>query len=239
VLKTLDLKLQSAATFLKIKGLIFRLLKLLIMKLCLTSLLLLFGLVALAQNQPQIEKSIDSVFKNYDTKTGPGVALLIIKDWQVILKKGYGIANLEYDEPITSTSVFDIASVSKQFTGYAISTLIQQGKISEDDDIHRYLPDVPQYAHKITVHNLIHHTSGIRDWPMTLNLAGWRWDEDFLFDDIMRMVKYQKDLDFEPGSKFSYSNTGYNLLAEIVGKVSGKPFPQWVKKNIFTPLNMN
>ncbi|HTD39142.1 MAG TPA: serine hydrolase domain-containing protein, partial [Mucilaginibacter sp.] len=141
--------------------------------------------------------------------------------------------------PITPTSVFDIASVSKQFTGYAISTLIQQGKISEDDDIHKYLPDVPQYAQKITIHNLIHHTSGIRDWPMSLNVAGWRWDEDFLFEDIMRMVKHQKDLDFEPGSKFSYSNTGYNLLAVIVEKVTGKTFPQWVKENIFIPLNMN
>ncbi|MBV8390938.1 MAG: serine hydrolase [Mucilaginibacter sp.] len=210
------------------------------MKLYLTSLLLLFGLLASAQsNQPKIEQRIDSIFKNYAIKTGPGVAVMIIKDQQVIFKKGYGMANLEYDEPITPASVFDIASVSKQFTGYAISTLIQQGKLSEDDDIHKYLPDVPQYTHKITIHNLIHHTSGIRDWPMTLNLAGWRYDEDFLFDDIMRMVKHQKDLDFEPGSKFSYSNTGYNLLAEIVGKASGKPFPQWVKENIFNPLNMN
>jgi CubicO group peptidase (beta-lactamase class C family) len=210
------------------------------MKLCLTSVLLLFSLLASAQTSSNnVEKNIDSVFKNYDTKTGPGVAILIIRDQQVIFKKGYGIANLEYDEPITPASVFDIASVSKQFTGYAISTLIQQRRISEDDDIHKYLPDVPQYAHKITIHNLIHHTSGIRDWPMMLNLAGWRWDEDFLFDDIMRMVKYQKDLDFEPGSKFSYSNTGYNLLAEIVHKAGGKPFPEWVKENIFTPLNMN
>jgi len=210
------------------------------MKICLTSLMVLCALLASAQNnQPKIETSIDSVFKNYDTKTAPGVAVLIVKDQQVIFKKGYGMANLEYDVPITPESVFDIASVSKQFTGYAISMLIQQGKISENDDIHKYLPDVPQYAQKITIHNLIHHTSGIRDWPMTLNLAGWRWDEDYLFEDIMRMVKHQKDLDFEPGSKFSYSNTGYNLLAEIVGKVSGKPFPQWVKENIFTPLNMN
>ena len=98
---------------------------------------------------------------------------------------------------------------------------------------------MPQYAQKITIHNLLHHTSGIRDWPMALNVAGWRWDEDFLFDDIMRMVKHQKDLDFAPGSKYSYSNTGYNLLAVIVEKVSGKPFPQWVKENIFIPLNMN
>ena len=237
---TFDLKLLFNATFLKINGLIFRIFKFLIMKLYLTSFLLLCSLLASAQTAfNQIEKSIDSVFKKYDTRTGPGAAVLIVKDHQIIFKKGYGMANLEYDEPVTPTSVFDIASVSKQFTGYAISTLIQQGKISEDDDIHKYLPDVPQYAHKITIHNLIHHTSGIRDWPMTLNLAGWRWDEGFLFEDIMRMVKYQKNLDFEPGSKFSYSNTGYNLLAEIVHKVSGKPFPQWVKENIFTPLHMN
>jgi len=210
------------------------------MKIYLTPLLLLCSLFSIAQNKPDpIQKSIDSVFKNYDTKTGPGVAVLVVKNQQVIFEKGYGMANLEYDAPITPTSVFDIASVSKQFTGYAISTLIQQGKISEDDDIHKYLPDVPQYAQKITIHNLIHHTSGIRDWPMSLNVAGWRWDEDFLFEDIMRMVKHQKDLDFEPGSKFSYSNTGYNLLAVIVEKVTGKTFPQWVKENIFIPLKMN
>lgn len=210
------------------------------MKIHLTLPVILCALFASAQNNsPHNQKEVDSVFKNYDTKTGPGVAVLVLKDQKVIFEKGYGMANLEYDVPITPASVFDIASVSKQFTGYAISTLLQQGKISEKDDIHKYLPDVPQYAGKITIHNLIHHTSGIRDWPMSLNIAGWRWDEDFLFEDIMRMVKHQKDLDFEPGSKFSYSNTGYNLLAVIVEKVTGEPFPQWIKKNIFVPLNMN
>src|SRR5260370_3821543 len=126
------------------------------MKIHLISLLLLWSSFSIAQNKPDpIQKSIDSVFKNYDTQTGPGVAVLVVKDKQVIFEKGYGMANLEYDAPISPTTVFDIASVSKQFTGYAISTLIQQGKISEDDDIHKYLPDVPQYAQKITIHNLI------------------------------------------------------------------------------------
>lgn len=210
------------------------------MKICFTFLLFLCSLFAVAQSKPDsIQKNIDSIFKAYDTKTGPGVAVLVVKNEQVIFVKGYGMANLEYDAPITPTSIFDIASVSKQFTGYAISTLIQQGKISGDDDIHKYLPDVPQFGKTITIHNLVHHTSGIRDWPQALNFAGWRWDEDFLFDDIMRMVKHQKDLDFEPGSKFSYSNTGYNLLAVIVEKVTGRTFPQWIKENVFVPLNMN
>src|SRR6185312_6459891 len=147
--------------------------------------------------------------------------------------------NLEYDQPITPTTVFDIASVSKQFCGFAISTLIQEGKISPDDDIHKYLPWVPQFGKTITVRNLIHHTSGLRDWPEALHAAGWRWDEAFRYEDIIRMVGKQRELDFDPGSKYQYSNTGYNLLAEIVTKVSGKPFPQWIAEHIFKPLGMN
>ena len=169
----------------------------------------------------------------------PGVAVLIVQDGRIAFGKGYGLASLEYNVPITPTTVFDIASVSKQFTGYAISTLIQQGKISPDDDIHKYLPDVPDFGKKITIRNLIHHTSGLRDWPEGLHAAGWRWEEAFGWPDIMRMVKQQKELDFEPGSKYQYSNTGYNLLAAIVEKVTGKTLPVWAKENIFNPLEMN
>ena len=149
------------------------------------------------------------------------------------------MANLEYDIPITPATVFDIASVSKQFTGMAISSLIQQGKISLDDDIRKYLPDVPEFGKTITIRHLVHHTSGLRDWPEALSMAGWRWDEVYSFDDIMRLVKNQKELDFEPGEKYSYSNTGYNLLAAIVEKVSGKSFREWTEENIFKPLKMN
>jgi CubicO group peptidase (beta-lactamase class C family) len=192
-----------------------------------------------AQTLPvNLQTGIDSIFKDYAKPDGPGVAVLIVKDGKVVFEKGYGMANLEYNMPITPTSVFDIASVSKQFTGYAISTLIQQGKISPDDDIHKYLPDVPDFGKKITIHNLIHHTSGLRDWPEGLHAAGWRWDESFTYEDIMRMVHKQHDLDFDPGSQYQYSNTGYNLLAAIVAKVSGKTFPQWVAENIFKPLGM-
>ena len=186
-----------------------------------------------------LDSKMDAIFKKYNIKNGPGCAVAVIENSRVIFKKGYGIANLEYEIPITTATIFDIASVSKQFTGMAISTLIQGGKIKLDDDIHTYLPEVPQFGKRITIRHLIHHTSGIRDWPQTLNIAGWRWDEVFSFADIMRMVKYQKELDFEPGTRFSYSNTGYNLLASIVEKVSGQSFREWTDEHIFKPLEMH
>jgi CubicO group peptidase (beta-lactamase class C family) len=179
-----------------------------------------------------------AIFKPYDRHDGPGCAVAVISSGRVIFTKGYGMANLEYDIPITPTTIFDIASVSKQFTGWAISTLIQEGKVSPDDEIHKYLPDLPSFGTPITIRHLLHHISGIRDWPQTLNAAGWRWDEVFSFTDIMRMVKYQKDLDFPPGTRYSYSNTAYNLLAAIIEKVTGKSFRDWTDQRIFGPLGM-
>jgi len=210
------------------------------MKINFILLLLLGSSLSFAQVSPGlIEKKSDSLFKFYDGRPGPGVAVLVVQDGKIAFEKGYGLASLEYGIKITPTTVFDIASVSKQFTGYAISTLIQQGKISPDDDIHKYLSDVPDFGKKITIRNLIHHTSGLRDWPAGLHAAGWRWEEAFGWEDIMRMVKQQKDLDFEPGSRYQYSNTGYNMLALIVEKVTGKTFPVWADENIFKPLQMN
>lgn len=187
----------------------------------------------------RVASRIDSIFSKYNNKTGPGLAAGVVQNGKVIFTKGYGLANLEYDIPNTPASIFDIASVSKQFAGLAISTLVQEGKISLTDDIHKYVPEVPDFGRTITIDHLVHHTSGLRDWPEGLNVAGWRWDETFSFKDILRMVKHQKELDFEPGARYSYSNTGYNLLAVVVEKVSGMTFRAWTDKNIFKPLNMN
>jgi CubicO group peptidase (beta-lactamase class C family) len=201
-------------------------------------LFLLFSPHLFCQNKPDsLENKVDAIFQKFNNLKGPGCAVAIIRNGTVIFRKGYGLANLEYEIPIGPATNFDIASVSKQFTGMAISTLIQQGKISLDDDIHKWLPDVPQFGKLITIRHLLHHISGIRDWPQTLNAAGWRWDETFSFQDIMRMVKYQKDLDFEPGTKFSYSNTGYNLLAAIAEKAV-TTFREWTDSVIFKPLGM-
>jgi len=181
---------------------------------------------------------VNRLFQDIENTNGPGCALAIISKGEVIFNAAYGMANLEQLTPISSSTVFDIASLSKQFTGYAISTLIEEGKIAESDDIRNYLPFVPDFGKTITVEHLIHHTSGLRDWPLTLAIAGWRPADQISFEDIMRLVEHQKELDFEPGTKYSYSNTGYNLLAAIVEKVSGQAMPDWLQAHLFTDLNM-
>jgi len=203
-------------------------------------LFLMLFLVASCQQQEHAQNpDIDTIFQSYDTKTSPGCAVAVVQNGGVVFKKGYGLANLEYDIAISPTTIFDIASVSKQFAGLAISTLVEEGKIALDDDIRKYLPEVPDFGKTITIRHLVHHTSGLRDWPQALNVAGWRWDETFSFQDIMRMVRFQTELDFEPGEKYMYSNTGYNLLAELVARVSGKSFREWTEVYIFKPLQMN
>ena len=148
------------------------------------------------------------------------------------------MANLEYDIPIVPTTIFDIASVSKQFAGFAIATLLHEGKLSLDDDIRMHLPDVPDFGTKITIRHLVHHTSGLRDWVQSLVIAGGQMDDVISFKHILKMVRRQKELNFEPGTAFLYSNTGYNLLAEIVEKITGDSFREWTDANIFKPLAM-
>jgi CubicO group peptidase (beta-lactamase class C family) len=171
------------------------------------TLLLLINFVCNGQTPAKAEAGVDSIFKECNNK-GPGGVVAIIKNGQVVVNKGYGLANLEYRLPLTTSSVFDAASLAKQFTGFAISSLIQQGRISTNDDVRKYLPHLPKFKHVITIGNLIHHTSGLRDWPEALQAAGWRYSELCSFADIMNMVMHQKDLDFEPGSDYAYSNTG-------------------------------
>lgn len=207
----------------------------------LTTLIVLVVLSASCSrdNSSDVSAEIDEIFEQYNTSDGPGCAVAVIQNGEVVFQKGYGMANLEYGISITPSTVFDLASVSKQFTGLAIATLVEEGRIALDDDVRKYIPEVPDFGKKITIRHLVHHTSGLRDWPQTLNVAGWRWDEVFSFEDIMRMVRNQKALDFDPGERHSYSNTGYNLLAEIVARVSGKTFRAWTSEHIFTPLGMH
>ena len=189
-------------------------------------------------NHESLEAKVDRVFAEWDRPDSPGAALSIVRDGEIIYKRGYGMANLEYDIPIAPTTVFDIASVSKQFAGFAIATLLHEGKLSLDDDIRMHLPDVPDFGTKITIRHLVHHTSGLRDWVQTLVIAGGEMDDVISFKHILKMVRRQKELNFEPGTAFLYSNTGYNLLAEIVEKITGDSFREWTDANIFKPLAM-
>lgn len=182
---------------------------------------------------------VDKLFSQWDKPDSPGASLAVIKKGEVIYKKGYGSANLEYDIPITPSTVFHVASVSKQFTAFSVAMLAQQGKLSLDDDIHKYLPEVPDFGKTITIQHLTHHISGMRDQWELLAVAGWRLDDVITKEHILKMVKNQKELNFEPGEQYLYCNTGFTLLAEIVSRVTGKSFREWTEKNIFEPLNMS
>ena len=194
---------------------------------------------ALAQTtEDPLTKKVDQLFATWDKPESPGAAVAVIKDGAVVYKRGYGSANLEYNVPITPQTVFHVASVSKQFTAFAITLLASQGKLSLDDDIRKHLPEVPDFGKKITIRHLIHHTSGLRDQWTLLSMAGWRMDDVITKEHIMKMVRHQKELNFDPGAENLYSNTGYTLLAVIVERVSGQSFREYTEANIFKPLGM-
>ncbi|MHA1885103.1 MAG: serine hydrolase domain-containing protein [Promethearchaeota archaeon] len=182
--------------------------------------------------------NIDIVFKKIDKENTPGCALAIVKHGDICYKKGYGMANLEYGIPITPQTIFHVASVSKQFTAFSILLLEQENKLSLKDEIQSYLSDIPQCGKKITIQHLLNHTSGLRSQFGLLRMAGWRLDDVITQSDILNIVKQQQELNYEPGSKFLYSNTGYTLLAEIVSTVSGKKFKDFTNLKIFIPLEM-
>jgi CubicO group peptidase (beta-lactamase class C family) len=181
---------------------------------------------------------IDAAFKEWDSLSMPGASVAVIDKGKIAFAKGYGSANLEYGVPIKPETIFHVASVSKQFTAMAVVLLASDGKLSLEDDVHKYLPELPDYGKKISVRNLLQHTSGVRDQWQTLALAGWDIEDVITQDQILRMMFRQKELNFPPGSRYLYSNAGFTLLAEIVARVSGEKFPQFCNERIFIPLQM-
>ncbi len=191
-----------------------------------------------ATSATELSRKVDDLFKQWHSPDSPGAAVLVVRDGRIEHAKGYGMANLEHGVPIRPDTVFDIASVSKQFAAMAIALLEADGKLSLDDDVKRHLPELPDFAHRITIRHLVHHTSGIRDWPGTMSIGGWSYEDVMSFSQILRMAFHQRELNFKPGDAYAYSNTGYNLLAEIVARTSGKSFRQFCDERIFQPLRM-
>jgi CubicO group peptidase (beta-lactamase class C family) len=181
---------------------------------------------------------IDQLFAAWDRPGSPGAAVAVVKDGDIVYRRGFGSANLEHGVRTSPSTVFDIASVSKQFAGLAIAMLVDQGKVSLDDDIREYLPDMPDFGQRVTVRHLVHHTSGLRDWTSVFPLAGTGFEDVITFDQILNMARHQRELNYDPGAEYSYTNTGYNLLAEIVERVTGEPFPDWMEAQVFEPLGM-
>ncbi|WP_353778008.1 serine hydrolase [Winogradskyella sp. 3972H.M.0a.05] len=198
-----------------------------------------FTLTAQVKTSKALEQKIDSLFSNYDDINKPGAAVAVVSNGEIVFKKGYGSAQLEYNIPVTPSTVFHIASVSKQFTVYAILLLEQQGKLSFDDDIRKHIPEVPDFGTTITLRHLAAHTSGMRDQWSLLNLAGWRWDDVITKEHVMKLVAKQKELNFQPGEEYTYCNTGFTLLAEVVARVSGKSFAEFTEEHMFKPLKMD
>ncbi len=181
---------------------------------------------------------VDQLMVPWNRLDSPGAAVAVVRGGKVIFKKGYGSAQLEYEIPITPSTIFHVASVSKQFTAFAVTLLAEQGKLSLDDDIRKHIPEVPDFGKTITLRHLIHHTSGLRDQWNLLALAGWRLDDVITLDHIMGLVSRQREVNFDPGEEHVYCNTGYTLLAETVARVSEQSFREWTTKHMFQPLGM-
>lgn len=185
---------------------------------------------------------VDKVFADLQKPGSPGCALGVFRDAQIIYAKGYGLASVELNAPITAQTVFDIGSTSKQFTAASILLLEQQGKLSVNDDVRKYIPELPDYSknsgHRITILNLLNHTSGLRDYLSLLQLSGVSGDSVTTDEDALALVVRQKSLNFPPGSEWAYSNTGFFLLSVIVKRVSGMTLREFAAQNIFQPLDM-
>jgi CubicO group peptidase (beta-lactamase class C family) len=194
-------------------------------------------LVSLSAADEKTDK-VDKLFTKWDSTVSPGAALAIIKDGKIIYKRGYGMANLEHNIPITPTSVFRIGSTSKQFTASCIAMLDLQGKISLDDDIRKYLPELPKYEKPITIWHLVHHTSGIRDYLTLGSIAALTDSHFYTPEDSIELLARQKKLNFLPGEEHLYSNSGYFLMGVIVEKASGKSLNDFAQEHIFKPLGM-
>ena len=191
----------------------------------------------LPQISNETRATIDSIFSRYENK--PGCAVAVVKDGITLFQKGYGLANLAHNIPVSTQTIFDVASDAKQFTAACIFLLEKEGKLNLDDPIQKFLPDFPVYAEApITIRHLIHHTSGLRSYLSTLHSKNLYWGDSFDNSDALNILSRHKGLNFPTGTRFYYSNSNYALLASIVEKVSGVSLGTYAKEKIFTPLGM-
>jgi CubicO group peptidase (beta-lactamase class C family) len=181
---------------------------------------------------------VDALFERWDRADSPGAALGIFQDGKIVYARGYGAANLEYNIPITPQTVFRVGSVSKQFTAMCIALLAEKGKLSLDHNIRQLLPEMHDYIPPVTISHLIHHTSGIRDYLVLQALAGRSGGYFYTSPEVIDLLARQRGLNFKPGDRYSYSNSGYFLLAEIIGRASGMKPREFAKRHIFDPLGM-
>lgn len=181
---------------------------------------------------------VDAVFARYSRAT-PGCAVGVSAEGTRALARGYGMADLEHDVPIAADTIFEAGSVSKQFTAAAVLLLARDGKLSIDDPVKTYVPELPDYGKPLLIRHILNHTSGLRDWGSVAAIAGWpRTTRVHTHGHVLDIVSRQEALNFAPGSRWSYSNTGFNLAAIVVSRVSGVSFADFTRDRLFAPLGM-
>lgn len=192
---------------------------------------------AVAQADPR-SAQVDRIFAEWDRPGSPGCAVGVVNGQGLVYQKGFGTANLDHDVPISTGTVFYVASVSKQFTAATMALLAAEGRIALDDDVRKYVPELPDYGETITIRHLVHHTSGIRDYLTLMGLAGMRLGDTHSDQEVLDLITRQKALNFRPGEKHLYNNSGYFLMSEIVKRVTGQSLRQYADERIFRPLGM-
>jgi CubicO group peptidase (beta-lactamase class C family) len=203
------------------------------------SAIFLAAAAAPADNTPgDLGRKVDQVFAAYDKADSPGCALGVVRDGNFIYKRGYGAASLELGVPITPESVFYMGSVSKQFTAASVVLAAEQGFLSLDDDVRKHVPELPSYGKTITLREMLHHTSGLRDIFGLLSLSGRNAEDIHPTSELLDLIAHQKALNFNPGDEYLYSNSNYFLMSVIIRRTTGEPLSQFAEENIFKPLGM-
>lgn len=197
--------------------------------------------IAVARKEKEdeaLERKVDQIFAAYNNSESPGCSVGVIRDGNFIYKKGYGAGSLELGVPLTTQSVFYMGSVSKQFTAASVVLAAEQGFLSLDDDIRKYVPEIPFYGKPITLREMLHHTSGFRDILSLMFLAGRNSEDIHPTNELLDLLSRQKALNFNPGDEFLYSNTNYFLMSVVTSRATGKSLSQFAEENIFKPLGM-
>ena len=182
--------------------------------------------------------AVDAVFADLTGSPAPGCALGVVRDGALVYGRGYGMANLEHGIPITTESVFRTGSVSKQFTGAVVAITAMEGRLSLEDPLRKWIPELPDYGQPLTIRHALNHTSGLRDYLTLMRLRGLRGDDFYTGEELIAVQISQEELNFPSGSEYLYSNSGYFLLTEAVARAVGKPFKEYAEETVFGPLGM-
>lgn len=190
--------------------------------------------------QTDITDKIDDLLEVYDYNDAPGLSIKVINQGESVYSKGFGLSNLDYNIKNSDSTIFSIASISKQFTAAAVWALVNDGEISLDDDIRMYLTEFPEHNETIKIRHLLNHTSGITNYQTLMYLSGFDYDKTYYDNNtVLQLACRQKKLNSLPGEKVAYSNTSYNLLALIIERISGQNLDDYLKDNVLKPLHMN